>query len=494
MRGRGESAARRKRWIHGFLFGIVFEIAIFVGLHVYHLSPLVALENWAFDGMMRLSAQLDRSSSSDARGLAFIEVDDATWQSAQWGGGEPYRAPRGDLLKLITRAFEYGAQQVVVDVLVEERPGAAAGAAGANAERSEDDAFVAGLVELLKAPTFRHDKQLVLVRSIRRPASPVPTESTLERKAALGELRSSSGLDRLANDSEGRVVIAAPYFTLDPDRVLRGWQLFQVVCRRPPIGDSLGAIDIVPSVPLVVFAKNIGIGTSRQLELARSAITNGRPPLSGAPCALDVAVDVPALEERYWHQVRTQVCGESPAWSCPMPKKLWRAGDLGNRVTFRFPEIGRDFRVQVVPALDLLDDNASAMQLRQQLDGRVVVIAQTFAEARDRHFTPLGEMSGGWVLINAIDSMTRHQFVEEPHPIVLWVMVALVCAAVAGVFANWGSRSAAVALTSTATLVLLPASYYGFRYGVWLDFAVPILGIMFHRLFHGPDHVQHSAA
>jgi len=47
-----------------------------------------------------------------------------------------------------------------------------------------------------------------------------------------------------------------------------------------------------------------------------------------------------------------------------------------------------------------------------------MVIGASFAESRDRHLTPLGEMPGTLVLINAIQSLYQHGELTAPP---LWV-------------------------------------------------------------------------
>lgn len=48
------------------------------------------------------------------------------------------------------------------------------------------------------------------------------------------------------------------------------------------------------------------------------------------------------------------------------------------------------------------------------LAGRVVGIGASFAESRDRHLTPLGEIPGALVLINAMQSLYRHGELTAP--------------------------------------------------------------------------------
>lgn len=457
-----------KRWLWGFLFGIAFEISIFIGLHQLKLYPLMAIQNWAFDGVMRLTAARDWEPVPDARGLAFVDIDDATWRNSLWGGAEPYRAPRSELLALIDRTFQHGARQVVLDVLVEEREYRGVGTGLLVAERDEDLAFIRGLERLLSAKHFGADRQLVLVRSARR---------DVQSGVSIDAIRPSPSLDKVVARSEGRIVYAAPHFTRDADHVLRGWQLYKEVC------EPAGSIRVLPSVQIAVYAKNEGMTAEWRKELPLCADRRYAPGQSEQDIGM-----------AYWTYFRSQLC-RTPSARCPLPKQLTEAFE--NRVVFRFPYPASDFRVQVVPALELLHDSAGARsgatRLHDQLDGRIVVMAQTFDEAGDRHLTPLGEMPGGWVLVNAIDSMTQHRFVHEPRRTIVFAIAVVISAIVALIFARWHSLLAAVVLAAVLILLFLPLSYFAFTYALWLDFAFPVLGVVVHRFLHGAGDDRHSA-
>ncbi len=155
-----------------------------------------------------------------------------------------------------------------------------------------------------------------------------------------------------------------------------------------------------------------------------------------------------------------------------MAHQVPQVDDLGNRVVFRWIN-----PPSVIPALDMLFG-----QVRHELRGRVVLIGQTFAETVDHHNTPLGDMPGVVVLLNAIDSMTRHRIVGQPSA---WITVPLALAMVVVVgyaFARWRSLLGTVIATCALLAVLPWISFSLFKHGVWLDFALPLLGIQVHKM------------
>jgi CHASE2 domain-containing sensor protein len=484
-------SALQRKWLGAVLLGLAYEVAIYLFVHVWHLGLPVALENWAFDSVMRLSAGLDTAAAVDARGLTLIDIDDATWRSPNWAGGEPGRAPRKELATLIDAAFHAGAQQVVLDVLVEEREGEDTSPAQ-TAEREEDRAFADALRELGTQPYFGQDRFLILARSLReRPAAAPGPNSNPD--GTVVELRRSERIDAVIEQSQGRIALGAPYFHSDADGVVRGWKLFRLACGAD-LTSPAAAPGVLPSVQLLVYARNAGLGAERRERLTRLPAAAG-----GSASAADACRREPTLAARegdlnvaYWRALRSEFCGSPPSGHCPLPARLASGSELGNRLIFRWVPHGPAAGVKVLPALDLLGGPMPESMLREVFQDRIVVIAQTFRDSGDRHATPLGEMSGGWVLLNAIHSINRWHVVEPPAPWVVWSIVGIQCMIVGWFFAIWDSLGRILLLGTGLLLALLPLCYFFFRHGVWLDFAFPILGVMFHRLAHRLLHHRHS--
>lgn len=495
-------AGFRGRWLTSVCIGLGLATLAHVSLHAWHFRPLVALENWAFDSIVRLTANWDLETPPDARGLALIDIDDATWRSPTWSGGEPQRAPRKELATLIDKAFAAGAQQVVLNVLIEERDGADTSAAQ-KAERAEDKQFAKALAELQAKPYFGGDRHLILARSLRKRLAPDEAPAADAPKPHRGdaidvEMRRSAAVDEAIERSGGRIDVGLPYFVRDKDGREREWQLFRIACGAPSTSAASSAVAL-PSVQLLVYAKNLGLGPARRESLRRmpSDATPSSECRGAASASDNAAASGPrggagaysgdagstAASAAYWRAVRHEFCGSQPSARCPLPERL-EDGEITNRLVYHHRPGGSDPRIHVLRALDLLDGSANDEMARTYLQDRVVVIAQSFAESGDRHDTPVGTMSGGWMLLNAIDSMTRAHFVEPLPLFVTASFVLLECVVVGWLFARWHSLALVVGLSVLAVLVLVPVCYRVFQYGMWLDFALPVVGIALHKLIH----------
>lgn len=504
-RRRGRTLPRWvRRWIIGFALGCAIEAVIHVAGHTYQFGPIVAAQNWGLDVVNRLNVRhcsilgtCPESKAVENRPI-LVRIDDETWRNPAWGGGEPNRAPQAELGTLVDHAFQLGARQVVVDIAVEDRGFIETTSSGrgdpSDLDRQEDGRFASSLSELLTKPYFEpnyQDRKLIVVRSERRPLAQ-------DADAFLPELRQSKSIDRLIARSGGRIVAAAPYFEVNSDQVLREWDLFRVVCERESGSTVQGRLRVVPSVQLLTRANALNI-RSDVVEPAGVLPCAPFPALSASPltasdlaqrsCELKRTLDGQSeaggacgraghrdssigLKKHYWEQIREAFrAAGAPIGELP------DAGEVGNRIMFRYPPDKMD----ILPALPLLNFSAEFMQQwRDQVQGRVVVIGQTFEEAGDKYYTPLGRMPGALVLANAIDSMTENQLMREPNTyVVLFSILTIFVVSFISATVN------PLIATTVATLVVIVVSggvsFLFFSHGVWLDFSAPIIGIQIER-------------
>jgi CHASE2 domain-containing sensor protein len=471
---------RTQHWLINIAIGIGIVALLNWAGQGLRLSFIVNAQNSAFDRMIRASSVVAPDAHEGLPAppkLVLVDIDDHTWRDRRWGGGEPARAPSDLLVTLIEGAFQRGAKQVVLDIAIE-------GSTGRQANLLEDRLFAGRLESMLMAPWFSSDRQLVLVRTLRQPL-PVQrkmlasqtTDTVPFADGHFDELRESPAVDRVVALSQGRMILAAPLFSISPDRVLRDWQLLQVACQRVgPAGE--GVTRVVPSVQLAVAARHFGLPAGAEPWNARQGALSctpfptepGHVPAERSPAHLpsELLARADSIIAEAWRSTQMAFAAQGVR----MARQVPQADDLGNRVVFRWVT-----PPSVIAAIDMLFG-----QVRHDLKDRVVLIGQTFPETADHHYTPLGDMPGAVVLLNAIDSMTRHRIVGEPSA---WITVPLALAMIVVVgyaFARWSSLLGTVIATCALLAVLPWISFSLFKHGVWLDFALPLLGIQVHKM------------
>lgn len=549
----------KRHWALNVCIGIAIEIAIHFAGHSLHLSPVLAAENWGLDQVTRFNRYVcdtpaDRNLGWVAQGLGcptltggnappvLIEVDDKTWRSAEWGGGEPPQAPRPQLAKLVERAFDSGAAQVVVDVLIEDSLSARA----ADAKSPAQDQEFADRMRAIFTDAFSKGHRLILVRTER---APLADDAKFKKNKTdedgdpvyLGEIRGSRAVDDVVKVAKGGIVVAAPYFVVGADRRVRDWELFKPVCDR-----ATAQLRIVPSVQLAaslfkhaVRCDDVGealgfCGAPKQVAAQADDFLSCVPfPASGPAYLTEKQQSVHACNlAAKLHGVHEFVLNEackaakdacdkepksSPSVVCASYSALrsvkskggplrdhgilqayWTAirpalertgvhlpdmpheGAIQNRVIFRYTH-EEVLAINAGEFLSAKPDTNEYKRYRQLLDGRIVVIGQTYPEASDSHITPLGRMAGALVLVNAIDSMDRHQLMRTPSGVVTWTIALALIVPIGALFA-W--LTSALAAFTAAVLVVVTAgvgSFFWFGHGVWLNFAAPLIGILIHN-------------
>ena len=474
---------RNRHWIVNVVVGIAIGLVL---LYFHSSKPLIAAQNSALDKMMRINAKWDVSPNPNKIPplQTYIDIDDTTWRSAWWDGGEPYRAPRGKLLELIAKSFEQGAKQVVLDILVE-------GESNRQNEVASDRQFADGLLKLLEQKgedgklILGNDRQLILVRSLRAPIDNSAIlgdhkkESSSDVIQYLNQLRASPAVDEVVKKSQGRIAIAAPYFTRSEDLILRDWELFQLVCQPFSDGRS-GQVRIVPSVQLLILSKYLNVQLPNpSLENQHNCMSFGstinehslkaeQRPESGEVSSIQ------KIYSSYWKSLSNEFSG-----AIRFAEHVPHIGDVGNRIVFRseFPFQKDDGFFKTLRPEDLLN-----LKSTDSLQGQIVIIGQSFRESGDMHETPLGLIPGSVVIMNSIDSIIRYGLISPPNKAIILLLELISIVFVGYVYARWDSVLGTVICTTVILSIFAGGSFYLFRYGVWLDFALPLVGIQLHRI------------
>ena len=550
-------SAIRRHWFKNILLGVAIELLVHIGGHTLHWAPIVNFQNWGLDVVTRLNvgacgwlgkeAGLRNTTSqflscpqTDSRYAVpmLVDIDAQTWRDPSWGGGEPYRAPRDKLAALVNESFKLGAKQVVLDIVVEDSTASSADIPAnetlAKLEHVKDQEFAQELRQLLSKGYFTADRRLILIRTLRYP---LPFQSDTD--AFFGELRGSKLVDAVIKESNGRIVVAAPYFQESSDRITRDWDLFKVVCERSPLDPGQGVLRVVPSVQLASIHPLSGVkqvfgaaSTSHSTVSDRACVPFPQSSPSAMPqadsfaqsCLNDINVEgsvaaakgdmcnkakkecvvasntsdygnfavcpnllmrmesieahTPSglhaedagLSHEYWSSVQSQMDKSTKLGDLP------HQGGLGNRIVFRYTTDQVKASANTISARQLL-----AGPKGMNFEGRTVVIGQTYQETGDFFRTPVGRMPGAVVLVNAIDSMAKHQLMKPPSSFQTLSVAFGLIVFIGWLLARWNSSVGATIAVVAVILTAGVASFFFFAHGIWLDFAAPIIGIQMHR-------------
>jgi len=414
---------RLPHFVQNVLIGTMIAMTIHLG---HGLSPVRATEDLAMDWMNRL--QVDTRWLNDSKGLGytFLDMDQASFDA--WG--EPFHVPRDQLAKLIRYAADGGARAIVVDVDL-SRPGT---------DVTADQA----LSELLGSyPSQAPD--LILLRTAK--AGP------------RGELAPLQWRDSFFGDQgvSDAVHFGHPRYVKDrSDLRLRRWHLIERGCLN-------GQPTALPSVQLLLdVLLRAGREGWRDIQ-GRLAATGPHD------CAVVEAGHHGGLDHLNYgdRSVRLDAHG------------------VDQRVIYSYSDAPREGTAS--PGLERISAAALLKHLPgaspEPVRGRIVVIGASYDASRDRHETPVGSMPGALVLLNASKSLNQFGQIHGPSTRAVLLIEASLILLMAWFFSRFDSWWATLLTGSLIILILVPVSFWWFRYGVWIDLAAPILAMAVHQAF-----------
>jgi hypothetical protein len=465
-----------KGWQRHWAVNIAIGVTIELLLHATASLPIVsAAQNFAMDAAMQAQAAFP-SAIQTRTPLALIDVDAATWRDPSWGGGKPTLAPRDKLLALIEFAFKHHARIVVLDVAVDAtRPEAAASdktVAGVKSVATEPKPDAGATfdtsIQTLMTPTKPDDdRQLLVVRTIDASAGFAPPAASIA-----DELRPSVLDDAFAKDAN-HLREVAPDFEVSRDGVLRDWQLWRAACQAD--ANAGGHWRVIPSIQLTVAALLNDSGWLNQPILQKRQ-----------PCRTDFGdvdlVPSPATQSDIDKTARRSIFARRAiTHHNEIEQSLDEGVDPSSRIFYRWAPSQRGSPIQTLSAQVVLTPGDFADQIEFH-DG-VVVIGQSFEDARDSHATPLGAMPGSLVVINAIGSILDYGVIQPPPMAARLAITACLIVIVGLAFALLDSFVATLVILAAFLPLVVAGEYALLRAGFWLDFALPLLGVYLHRLF-----------
>ena len=403
-----------------FLTSFVIGLTIAAFLHIaHHTSWVVEAENWAMDSMMAVNQSLPRMTSSKSNvDFAYIDIDENTYR--EWD--EPYHLPRKKLTKLIEFASEGGARAIVLDVDLSKAS-------------NEDDELLSFLKEYKK-----ENPPLFLIKVFYPPSEMTDGDSNMIRP---------SFLDKTTLGPQ--IMWVQSFFRRDLyDGVVRYWDLLRFGCAD-------GKPMVVPSVQLMVDAH---LFSSTAVEELREAIGL----ISPENCS-DIDIKERFSEELLYGDRKISLVHDR----------------IGERIIYTMP-----WQQTMVPGLVTIPARRisdTTQKLSNDLvKGRVVVIGASYRDSRDIYNTPLGEMPGAMVITNAIKSLHDFGQIKAPKTGIKWLIELGLILMTSWVFTRFHGLLETVVSGAIIVIILVPVSFHFFKFGLWVDFAVPLIGMLFHQL------------
>jgi len=414
-------------------------LVIFIALLLMQGKPLVTrVENVAMDLLIKFQQRLVPTPEK-AVPFVLVDINEETYR----GWGNPYFVPRERLAELITFALSGKPLAVIVDIGVSER----------------------GL-----PPTYKQPGVDALVKSLSEAGDEAPPSPVLFVASSQNSLKSlnkrelrSSFLDAVIDNQESYFRFAPLFHRDQYDQKVRRWKLYEGTCT-----DQVAMV--IPSAQLLVATLvSDGLDGVQNLKTSLAELKPG-------PC-VDGKTSGEAMFQFGEKQINLH--GDRLAnriiYSIPWDQEKKTPRQV-ERVPFKGTEVDL---VTHIGAEKILDNENELNPII--LNDRIVVIGGTYEDARDWHMTPVGYMPGAAILINATHSLLQYGQMQKPK---LWIMIIaeLIMIFVASVvFALLHSFVAKLVGGLIVLVAMVPITFYVFKYGIWLDFALPFLAIQIHE-------------
>ena len=409
-----------QRFWSNFIVGCFIAILLTVG---HDSSWVVEAENMAMDTMMGVNQTLPRMTSPtknvDPIDFTFLDIDEESYR--EWE--EPFHIPRDKLAKLIQFAAEGDAKAIIVDVDLSK----------ASANDTELIAFIQDYQP--------EQPPLLLLRTF------YPASSKTQGKAYQVRPSIFDGLELSPN-----IFWVQPLFKQSTyDSSARYWQLFKLGCLN---GETL----VIPSVQLMM--DNLLTMAGKYSELTQQF----------GKLVPEHCDDIEQAEQNLSDNIRY---GERTINLKPER--------VGERIIYTLPwnKPTGDELISISARRITESEREKSYDL---IKGRIVVIGASFSDSRDIYPTPIESMPGALIIINAIKSMYNFGQIMSPPGWVKWSIELGLIILMSWAFARFNSFRGTIIIGVSIIVILIPISFYFFKYGLWVDFAVPLLGMQIHQL------------
>jgi len=435
---------------------MIVGLSILLLLTGLHDTPFHSdMQDAALDWMMKMYSGTPPKKHTPP--FAFLDIDETTYRS--WG--EPYISPRNKVLELLKFALSGNPEAVVVDIDLSRRAG------------KGDEAL---------AEYFRHYPAARPPENKRQQDNPPIFLSRVFRPlkdAAKGidyEFMPSF-LDQAVTSSP-LVYWTSPLFDIDEDFVIRGWRPWEITCDR-------NTVTITPSVQLLVYLQlNAHQSLAHFIDEIRRQLTETNANQCNGTMITNAGMQAGGESES--PDDMTFKIGELELHR--------RSTNLSRRFIYEVPwklEPNEtrpvvEYQGKVAPILS----TRSAGVITQQSDmvdsswlaGHIVIIGGSYSEGRDIFPTPIGQMPGAMVLVNAIHSLLQYGVLSPPPMWIMLLVQSLLILLISIIFSRFDSFWGLLVSGGMVILLLLPVSFWIFRYGIWVDFALPLLAVQFHHM------------
>jgi CHASE2 domain-containing sensor protein len=441
---------KQSHFVQQLIINLAIGLPIAMIVMLLHNSRWVTeFEDLKVDSLMSFYRGSAPNLEKPTYPFVFINIDEKTYQT--WG--EPLLTPRDKLQQLLHFAVNGQAAVIVVDIDLSYPRAVKPQKLEA---LTEADLKLRNYLNNYEANCKTSCPHIILVRSFRK--------QLINDNGVYYPAQRPTFLDDIVKKAP-HLHWASVHFDREQDRILRRWQLWQGACTQ-------GQPEVVPSISLLTLAlltdpKKGGSNLNNQLQ-------NFKP----SDCAKSPQAEWPEFNQTQKIQISDWEFHAQPS-------------RLNRRIFYTIPwQLNEGEKRPQVDSSRFLFEQLSAKNVLKNLDAdsspllqkSITIIGGSYLESRDFYATPIGWMPGALVLVNAIHSILQYGELNAPPfwfllfiiAVVIWLMSLLLT----HFDSFWGMTFSGLGII----LIILPISFLFFEYGVWLNFAIPLLIIQWRQM------------
>jgi CHASE2 domain-containing sensor protein len=423
------------------IINLFLGLGVAFGLLYFNDSPwLMDAEDASMDWFMQINQNIIQPiQKDDIPPVVVLDIDDETYYD--WG--RPLFTPRRRLKNMIAAAVEAKARFVIVDLDVNQRM-PVAGPQLHPDDQALKDYLANYIIECKRKIDNSVCPRIILKRTFSTQSSPVP-------------ILWAGFLDDVVQGAP-YVQWASALFDSTGNKVVRRWKLWQPVCTAD------NQPEVVPSIELLAMSL---VKEDCMTQDVQNALRSFLP----EDCDRDYASPQKSLPETF------NLCG--------LPINTKDRWGINQRIMYPMSWLDSVTDEVDMPVLTILSaqpytESPPQAKLKTLTDS-IVILGKSYREGSDIHSTPLGDMSGALIIVNAIHSVLQYEKIEL-SPIVGLLTIALfivIMSILFGIFPScWGMIVSGIFII----FVLLPFTMVFFHYGMWFNIALPLIAITLYQV------------
>jgi CHASE2 domain-containing sensor protein len=438
----------KPNYIRRFMINMGVGLGIFLLVFLFQNTAfLQGIENEGIDTLMQIRQKIIPANPAIPP-FVLLDIDDNTHQA--WNA--PMFTPRNRLHQLIKTAVDAGARLVIVDVdLSRETPMDGLEQCTQNLAHHPYDQALSDYLGGYKAACS--DKAI---------CPPIILARTFQSNVVSPHNTRPSFLDEAANQSTPYVQWASALFFRDPhEHKIRHWWLWQSACsaKQPTVMPSIELL----AASLIRNGMSQSAGLEQELQPFQPQDCFGTPTTQLPPENIQIGELTVSTGQ---HGIKQRVMFSMP----------WLVENKPPRLPYYIKNQAGQPIITILPAQPYAEVPLTVSLA--PLKNSIVVIGGSYSEGRDTHLTPLGEMPGALIIINAIHTLLQY---GEIQPLDNWIKVLTYLGfllLMSYVLARFGYGLGSIILGVFVLVILIPGSILLFSYGIWLDFMLPLSVIM----------------